>query len=145
MQLLALGLFVFEISTLAHQELQRKTDWRYARSPRIGARDALQFLGPGDETVSLSGAVYAEIADGRVSLDQLREMASAGEALPLVDGRGEVFGNFVIEAIDERHAALMADGRPRRIDFGIDLLRVDDPADADQGAQAAAQVEGSAG
>jgi phage protein D len=36
----------------------------------------------------------------------------------------------VIEAIDERHAALMADGRPLRIDFGIDLLRVDDPAGA---------------
>ncbi|MCI4588597.1 phage tail protein [Sphingobium sp. BYY-5] len=128
MHLMALGMFLFEIGTLPYDELQRKTDWRHVRSGRVGARDATQFLGVGDETISLSGAVYAEIADGRVSLDDLRAMADDGEALPLIDGTGAVFGNFVIEAIDERHAFLMSDGRPRRIDFGIDLLRVDDPA-----------------
>jgi phage protein U len=128
MHLMALGMFLFEIGTLPHDELQRKTDWRHARSSRVGARDATQFLGVGDEQISLSGSVYAEIADGRVALDDLRAMADDGEALPLVDGSGTVFGNFVIEAIDERHAFLMSDGRPRRIDFGIDLLRVDDPA-----------------
>jgi phage protein D/phage protein U len=133
MHLMALGLFLFQIPTLAHDELQRKTDWRFARSARVGARDAVQFLGAGDEKISLSGSVYAEITDGRVSLDQLREMADQGEALPLLDGSGLVFGSFVIEAIDERHAGLMADGRPLRIDFAIDLLRVDDPAGAEHG------------
>lgn len=130
MHLMALGMFLFQIPTLAYDELRRKTDWRFARSSRVGARDAVQFLGPGDEAISLAGAVYAEITDGRVSLDDLRTMADDGEALPLIDGTGTVFGNFVIEAIDERHAYLMADGRARRIDFGIDLLRVDDPAGA---------------
>lgn len=128
MHLMALGMFLFEIGTLPYDEMQRKTDWQHARSSRVGARDATQFTGPGDETISLSGAVYAEIADGRVSLDDLRSMADDGEALPLVDGTGIVYGNFVITAIDERHAFMMADGRARRIDFGIDLLRVDDPA-----------------
>jgi uncharacterized protein len=126
MHLMALGMFIFALPTLAHDELQRKTDWQHARSQRVGARDATQFLGVGDETVNLSGSVYAEITNGRVSLDDLREMANDGEPLPLVDGTGTVFGNYIITAIDERHAALMADGRPRRIDFAIDLLRVDD-------------------
>ncbi|WP_375194769.1 phage tail protein [Sphingobium sp.] len=130
MHLMALGMFLFEIGTLAYDEMQRKTDWQHARAPRVGARDATQFTGPGDETISLSGAVYAEIADGHVSLDDLRTMADDGEALPLVDGTGTVYGNFVITALDERHAFLMSDGRARRIDFGIDLLRVDDPAAA---------------
>ena len=130
MHLMALGMFLFEIGTLPYDEMQRKSDCQHARSPRVGARDATQFTGPGDETISLSGATYAEIADGRVSLDDLRSMADEGEALPLVDGTGTVYGNYVITAIDERHAFLMADGRARRIDFGIDLLRVDDPAPA---------------
>lgn len=130
MHLMALGMFLFEIGTLAYDEMQRKTDWQHARSPRIGARDATQYVGPGDETISLSGAVYAEIADGRVSLDDLRTMADDGEALPLVDGSGTVYGNYVITALDERHAFMMSDGRARRIDFGIELLRVDDPAAA---------------
>lgn len=130
MHLIALGMFLFEIGTLAHDELQRKTDWRHARAGRVGARDATQFIGPGDETVSMSGSVYAEIADGRLSLDDLRTMGNAGDALPLVSGNGTVFGNYVITALDERHAALLPDGTPLRIDFAIDLLRVDDPADA---------------
>ena len=126
MHLMALGMFLFEIGTLPFDELQRKSDWQHARSPRIGARDAAQYVGPGTETISLSGATYAEIAEGRVSLDDLRAMADEGEALPLVAGNGTVYGNFVVTAIDERHAFLMADGRPRRIDFAVDLLRVDD-------------------
>lgn len=130
MYLMALGMFIFETGTLAHEEMQRKADWQHARSQRVGARDATQFTGPGDETISLSGSVYTEIADGRVSIDDLRAMADDGDAMPLVDGTGTVFGNFVITAIDERHSFLMADGLPRRIDFGIDLLRVDDPSAA---------------
>ncbi len=126
MHLLALGMFVFALPTLPFDELQHKTDWRHARASRVGARDATQFVGPGDETVSLSGAVYTELVDGRVSLDDLRTIADEGEALPLVDGSGTVYGNFVITALDVRHTALMADGTPRRIDFGLDLLRVDD-------------------
>lgn len=128
MHLMALGMFLFEIGTLPFEEMQRKMDWRHARSARVGARDATQFVGPGDETISLSGAVYTELTDGRVSLDDLRDLANTGEAMPLLDGRGIIYGNFVITAIDERHTSLMSDGTPRRIDFGIDLLGVDDPA-----------------
>ncbi len=124
--LMALGMFLFDLPTLAHDELQRRASWRHARAARVGARDATQFVGPGEETISLSGAVYAEITDGRVSIEDLRTMAASGEAWPLLDGTGTVFGDFVIEAIDERHAHLMLDGRAQRIGFAIDLLRVDD-------------------
>jgi hypothetical protein len=128
--LMALGMFIFDLPTLAHDELQRRASWRHARSARVGARDATQFVGPGEETINLSGAVYAEITDGRVSIDDLRTMAASGEAWPLLDGTGTVFGDFVIEAIDERHAYLMTDGRAQRIDFAIDLLRVADQVTA---------------
>jgi phage protein U len=124
--LMALGMFIFDLPTLAHDELQRKASWRHARSARVGARDATQFVGPGDETVSMSGSVYAEITDGRVSIEDLRTMAKSGEAWPLIDGTGTIFGDYVIEAIDERHSFLMTDGRAQRIDFAIDLLRVDE-------------------
>lgn len=125
--LMAIGLFVFSLPTLAYDELQRRTDWKHAISPRVGARDAVQFVGPGAETISLSGAAMAELSDGRASLDQLRDMANSGSAWSMVDGSGRVYGAFVITGIDERHKELLPDGTPRKIDFGIDLLRVDDP------------------
>lgn len=125
MRLCSLGMFVFAISTLAYSELQRRTNWRHARNPRVGARDATQYVGPGDETISLSGTVYAEICDGRTNLDALRKLADAGDANLLIVGDGTVIGKFVIEGIDERHIALTNNGTPRAIDFTVDLLRVD--------------------
>ena len=89
--LLSLGLFAFSIDTLAFDEVARRASWRHATSTRIGARDATQFTGPGEETIALPGTVYNEIADGRVSIDELRRMADTGDAWSLVDGRGYVY------------------------------------------------------
>lgn len=132
--LMALGQFVFSLSTLAHQELSHRIGWRHQQTGRIGTRDANQFLGPGDETLSLSGMVALELMDGRASLDALREMADQGEAWPLVDGTGRVFGSFVILGIDERQSLFRPNGTPQRLEFGLELRRVDD---LDAGAQVA--------
>nr|WP_317893800.1 phage tail protein [uncultured Sphingomonas sp.] len=123
--LMALGMFPFDLPLLAYEELQRRTDWRHARNPRVGARDATQFTGPGDDTINLSGTAYAELCAGRASLDELRRMADGGEARSLVDGAGYIYGAFVITALDEKHKAILPDGTPLRIDFSLDLLRVD--------------------
>ncbi|WP_327196653.1 phage tail protein [Sphingomonas sp. Leaf23] len=122
---MSLGLFPFSLPTLAHDDLSRRTAWRHATSPRVGARDATQYVGPGEETVSIGGMAHAELADGRACLDQLRDMAGTGQAWPLVDGAGTVFGAFIIQTLDEKHRALFPDGTPRAIDFSIELLRVD--------------------
>lgn len=131
MKLLSLGMFVFAIDTLAYHELQRKRAWRFANNGRVGAKDAIQFVGAELETVTLSGSAHIELAQGRLSLDQLIKMAAEGENWPLVDGLGNVLGNFVITAIDERHRHFLPNGQPRQIDFGIDLLEApDEPSEA---------------
>ena len=124
--LMSLGLFPFSLPTLAHDDLSRRTAWRHATAPRIGARDATQFVGPGEESVSIGGTAHAELTDGRACLDQLREMGATGQAWPLVDGAGTVFGAFVIQTLDEKHKALFPDGTPRAIEFSLELLRVDE-------------------
>lgn len=130
MPLMSLGLFVFELPTLAYDELQRTTDWRFARNPRVGARDAVQFIGPGEESISISGTAIAELQDGRASLDQLKEMAASGDEWAMVDGTGQVFGAFIIERIKEGHKVLTDQGVPLKIDFGIELSRVEDTQQA---------------
>ena len=124
--LLSIGMFPFAVSTLAFDELQRRASWRHANSARIGARDATQFVGPGEETIALSGATYAELANGEASIDKLRAMGATGDAWPLVDGLGRVYGAFVITGLDERRKDFLPDGTARLIEFSLDLLRVDD-------------------
>lgn len=122
--LAALGLFVFETATFPFADLGRRTDWRHARAPRIGARDASQFVGPGDDSVSIGGVLLPEAGARYGSIDTLRQMADEGEALPFVDGSGRVWGSFVIVSMDERRRFLLIDGTPRAIDFSLELQRV---------------------
>lgn len=146
---MALGLFVFSVPTLTYEQFRRRSDYRFARNGRLGARDAAQFVGPGDQTVSLDGKAHAELSDGEASLDTLHAMAAEGEAQALVCANGRVYGNFVVTGIDERHILFAPDGTSLAIEFGIDLLRVDDtPPDsaaADAGTNIGAVASGAIG
>ena len=124
--MMALGQFVFSLNTLAYQELQRKTAYRHAANPRVGARDARQFVGPGDDSITLSGLLAPDFMGSLASLDELRNMAELGDAYALVDGEGSVYGAFVIENVSEGQTFHTKEGRPRRVEFSIDLVRVDD-------------------
>ena len=126
--LMALGTFVFSLQQLAYQQLQRRTSWRHASSERVGARAARQFVGPGDDSIELSGLVAPDVTGDPASLVLLRELADAGRPLSLVDGTGVVHGAFVIDSISETSTLFFADGVPRRIEFNISLTRVDDAA-----------------
>ncbi|WP_037487961.1 phage tail protein [Sphingomonas phyllosphaerae] len=125
MNLMALGMFVFSLPTLAYQELARERSWRHARAGRVGALDAVQFTGRDNDEITLSGDAPAELMAGRASIDQLVDMAKDGAAWPLVAGTGAIYGNFVITKISERHTAFFADGTPRLINFTLTLLEVD--------------------
>lgn len=128
MAVMSLGTFVFAIDTLLFEELTRRRAWRHSRSQRINARDSNQFVGPGDDIVTLSGLAHADLQDGVASIDQLAAMGDTGGIWPLLDGNGKVWGSFVIEELQERSRAFFPDGTPKAIEFGLDLSRVDDPS-----------------
>jgi len=122
----ALGFFVFELRTAPYQELQRQTAWRLASKNRVGARPVYQFLGSGEDTLSISGTLYPALTGGRVTLDGLRLMADTGKAWPLIEGTGRFYGNWSITAIREDASHFLRDGMPQKIDFSISITRVDE-------------------
>ncbi|WMR30994.1 phage tail protein [Metapseudomonas otitidis] len=124
--MMALGMFVFGLPTLAYQELQRQTEWRHPSSSRVGTNPARQFAGRGDDTLTLPGILLPELAGSLLSLDALREMANTGRAYPMVEGSGRILGLWVIERLSETRTLFFPDGTPRRIEFSLGLTRVDD-------------------
>lgn len=123
--LLAIGMFVFGIPRLAYNELERRASWRWGQNERYGSRAAAQFLGPGEEKLTLNGVLVPEIAGSYSDIERLREMAASGEAWPVILGNGEELGYFVILNVDERWRHIIAGGRPRLLDFAVDLNRVE--------------------
>jgi hypothetical protein len=123
--LMTLGMFVFGMDTVPYQDLQRRMTWRHEQSERFGARPASQFVGAGEDSITIAGLVVPELAGRYSAIETLIEMADTGDHWPLMDGTGRVLGDFRIETIDQSHKGVLAGGIPRGIDFAMELKRID--------------------
>lgn len=135
--MMSLGQFVFSLPSLAYQELQRQTEWKHPSTSRVGERDAHQYTGKGEESITLSGWIAPALAGKISSIDDLRAMADQGESYVLVEGTGKIYGQFVITNISDGRSIFFVDGMPRKVDFSIQLKRVD------RGDQIAQQTDNS--
>jgi phage protein U len=124
--MMALGMFVFSLPTLAYQELQRKTDWKHPSTSRVGARNARQFTGKGDDIITLSGWIAPELTGSVYSLDALRLMADTGKSWILIQGTGRIMGSYIITGMTEGRTVLAKNGDAGRIEFSITLERTDE-------------------
>lgn len=124
--MLALGLFVFSLPTLSYQELQRQTSWRFAETPVLTVRPRQQFIGLGTDTISLKGELRPEVIGKAISLSYLRTMADTGKAWTLVDGAGRFYGLWIITELNETKSVFLSNGQAKKIDFDLNLKRVDD-------------------
>lgn len=124
--MLALGLFIFSLPTLSYQELQRQTSWRFAETPVLNVRPRQQFIGLGNDTISLKGELRPEVSGKAISLTYLRAMGDTGKAWTLVDGAGRFYGVYIITDLNETKSVFLNNGQAKKIDFDINLKRVDD-------------------
>lgn len=145
--MMSLDDFVFSLQTAPYKELQRQRNWKHRTSSRVGARDASQYTGAGDDTITLNGMVAADNGIGSIaSLDDLANMGDAGDAYVLVDGAGTVYGAYVIESLNETATYHTPEGIARKIEFNLSLKRVADRAlactqsDGKESADSAAQM-----
>lgn len=120
------GMMPFMRQTLPYGELQQNIDYRWPTNSRIGQRPAAQFLGVGDEKITLSGELRPEITGGAVSLMTVRLLADEGMAWPLIGGSGMIYGMYVIESISNTHSEFFPNGAANKIMFTLNLKRVDE-------------------
>lgn len=125
MPMMMLGNYIFSLNTAAFQELDRKTEYRWVSQERINNDPALQYVGPGGDTISLPGVIYPGFRGGGAQLDKVRALAAQGLPQILIDGAGNLYGRWVIEGVDEKQSFFAAFGQPRKQEFTINLRRYD--------------------
>lgn len=130
--MMALGDYRFSIDTAAYQRLERRSSWRWQAVDRLGARPAMQFIGSGEDSISMDGTVFPSYAGGLGQVEAMRKEADRGEPLMLVSGAGRVWGKFCITEISETHEVFFSDGTPRRIDFSLNLVMYGGEDDANE-------------
>ncbi|MCA3509231.1 MAG: phage tail protein [Rhodobacter sp.] len=119
--MMALGTFRFGVNRANYQTFTREAAFRWARQDRLGRAPALQYLGPDAEEISLEGVIYPHFRGGLRQMELMRAVARQGMPMMLVDGLGWVWQRWVITGVSETKTVFLADGAPRRIDFGIRL------------------------
>jgi hypothetical protein len=119
--MMKLGAYTFSMETAAYQELKRTTPFRWAAQNRVGLRPALQFVGPGQESIELSGTIYPLYKGGIGQLNQMRQQAGTGTPLILVDGLGNIWGKWCIEEIQETQTVFLPGGIPQKQSFSLRL------------------------
>lgn len=124
--MMILGMFVFSLKTTPYQTFEHTKSWRYPTNNRLGRIPALQFTGKDNEQITLSGVLMPEITGGKLSLVALELMADLGKPWPLIERSGIIYGMFVIESISQTKTNFFKDGTARKIEFTIQLKRVDD-------------------
>lgn len=119
--MMSLGVFIFSIPTAAYQQLQRSSAADFGQNKRVGRRAASQFLGPGDDTITLSGTLHPGFTGGKENLDLLRRMMNGGKAYALMDGTGAMLGYWTIRSVGETQSIFLQEGAARQIDFTFAL------------------------
>jgi phage protein U len=118
--LMTLGPIRFSVAEGAYRNLSRTLEMRIARLDRAGGQSARQILGE-DETIEIEGAVYPMHRHGLDRVDGFRAMARAAEPVVLTDGRGFVWGRYVVERVEERGSQFERDGTPKLQEFRLSL------------------------
>ena len=120
---MALGAFRFSLSTAAYQSFRHRVEHRWVRNDVVGGPPRHQYLGSGEQTIILQGVIYPHHKGGLHQMALMQAQAALGVPLYMVDGTGRVWGQWVINEVEEIRRVFEADGVPRRIDFTIKLLR----------------------
>lgn len=121
--LMSLGLFVFHLGTAPFETIKRTTAQRWVSKERVGQGAAWQWVGPGEDSITLDGTLAPELTGGPDTLDTLRAMADSGKAWILTSGTGDVLGQWIIVSVDETRSHLRTDGSPRKVVFSLALKR----------------------
>ncbi|GHS91596.1 tail assembly protein [Alphaproteobacteria bacterium] len=124
--MLALGDYFFSGDTASYQNKAESRNYRWEPQNVIGQCPLYHYMGPGEQDLKLDGVVYSDYHDGLSQLPLMKQAAAKGEPLMLVDGLGNVLGRWVITRLEEKQTTFCANGLPRKVEFSLDLKKVED-------------------
>jgi hypothetical protein len=126
--LMAWGPFRFEVGKAAYEELAHSTEARWEKHPIIGRRPAAQYLGPGEETVTLRGTIYPRYT-GEGSAAQARDLLSAAQdkkTYTLMASDGSIIDIYRLERAKAVSTEILPEGSAQKIVYDLEFHVHDD-------------------
>jgi phage protein U len=128
MALLTWGDYSFEVGGTSFEKLRHRFGGRWSKPPVFGRRPPGQYLGPGEEEVTLHGTIYP-VDMGHSTFDQIVAMQSAagnGTVDMLFSGAGDAMGLFRLDDVDYETTNFLRDGTPQKVDYTLKFTAAED-------------------
>ena len=128
MAMVGLGAMRFEIDALNFNQLERSFAYRWEPQKRLGRRPAMQFMGPGEETITLQGTIYPNhpaFAGGLAELNAMRSRSETGAFFNMgarVGTRGLALGRWCVRSIRDIQSYFHHNGQPSKVEFTLELV-----------------------
>ena len=119
--MMVLGRYYFGLETAAFQSMARKTNYQWSASQGLPHSQLAQFIGQDVDTMRLQGVIYPHYKGGLTQIDAMRAEAKKGKPLLLIQGNGQVLGEWLILSIEETQQHFNDDGLPHRVHFNLQL------------------------
>ncbi|WP_228568725.1 phage tail protein [Campylobacter sputorum] len=116
-----LGGFIFRADQVG--SMQFETDYNISESKRIRNYDTFFATTKESETLNLTGQTLPYYKDTNRALNELYELASLQEPLPLINANGKYYGNFIIKKIGEERTVFSPEGGFFYQTFNIEMVR----------------------
>lgn len=113
------GGFEFKLDTAGLETFGRQSTYRWPVQERIERPVALQFVGEGENTISVAGYIHPHFKGTATELDKLRKIAEEGKPKIMTTGTGKVLGKYVCTDIKDDFSSMLDDLRPRRVDYTV--------------------------
>ncbi|UJD79811.1 phage tail protein [Serratia rubidaea] len=123
--MMVFGMFVFMLRTVPYQQLRHAQEWRHVKNERVNQSAGWQYIGAGEDSITLDGVLYPEITGGNLSLASLETIGFTGRPWPLIEGDGRIYGMYVMTRLERGKSEFDRYGNPKKIEFTISLSRVD--------------------
>lgn len=119
-----IGTLTLDTRPFSADDVDRSASADFAVKPLIGAMPGREFMGEGDDKLTISGQLLPFKTGGLTHLEIAHGLRRSGQRLPVMRGDGKMFGWFVIEDIRESHSELMRDGVGFVVKHTIKLVKV---------------------
>ncbi|QGM46752.1 phage tail protein [Methylocystis heyeri] len=118
----------FTVGSMAYEELRQRAEGRWGKHEIIGRRPAGQYLGPGDESVTLRGVVYPlDMMGGEdAQVQALLSDCTTGQVYTLLSANGDIQGPYRLERAEAIGTYLDPAGNAQRIEYELHFHPHDD-------------------
>src|SRR5690606_9178615 len=125
-----LGALIVDTRPFSAEDVRRTASADIVAKPLMQAFPAKEFMGEGEDDISLSGQLLPAKIGGLSELEIAHEMRRNGTRFPLMRGDGQRLGWYAITQISEQHSHLMRNGVGFIVRHSLTMTRVE----PDQGA-----------